>query len=146
MAEPRYCCDSPKLQWRGEDRTNAAIECVNCGFVLCDDGQLIDWHDPEQIALAAMIRKEERGTETSESHYPPQQPSAVGVQFVIKTTLQSDALPLFLSTEVIGATFVTSATFYNPRCQKGGVVDPINTLTFRGIRCATGICIDFSPF
>ena len=47
--ELRTCCDNPQLHWLGS-AANAAIECGSCGFVLADDGQLIDWHDPEQIA------------------------------------------------------------------------------------------------
>ena len=43
------CCENPQLHWSGT-RENAAIVCASCGFVLADDGQLIDWHDPEQIA------------------------------------------------------------------------------------------------
>jgi hypothetical protein len=43
------CCENPQLQWRGS-REKAAIACMSCGFVLADDGHLIDWHDPEQIA------------------------------------------------------------------------------------------------
>jgi hypothetical protein len=43
------CCLEPCLKWRGTIE-NAAIECQNCGFVLADDGQLADWHDPEQRA------------------------------------------------------------------------------------------------
>ena len=46
---PAACCDNPILKWRGTFH-NAAIVCVSCGFVLADDGQLIDWHDPEQVA------------------------------------------------------------------------------------------------
>jgi|SRR5579863_4881172 len=42
------CCDDPQLQWKGT-LENAAIACP-CGFSLADDGQLIDWLDPEQIA------------------------------------------------------------------------------------------------
>lgn len=48
------CCDNPQLQWRGS-RKNAAVACVSCGFVLADDGQLLDWHNPEQIAWAREI-------------------------------------------------------------------------------------------
>jgi hypothetical protein len=25
------------------------MKCLSCGSVLANDGQLIDWHDPEQI-------------------------------------------------------------------------------------------------
>lgn len=39
---------------------NAVIYCVSCGFVLADDGQLGDWHDPEQIAWEAELRAEEQ--------------------------------------------------------------------------------------
>ena len=46
---PSLCCESPRLVWRGTI-DNAAVHCVSCGFVLADDGQLGDWHDPEQIA------------------------------------------------------------------------------------------------
>ena len=28
-------------------RTFPLVAMASCGFVLCDDGQLIDWHDPE---------------------------------------------------------------------------------------------------
>lgn len=44
------CCDTPTLRWKSESASNCYIECMSCGFVLCDDGQLADWHDPEQIA------------------------------------------------------------------------------------------------
>jgi hypothetical protein len=44
------CCASPQLAWRGPIH-NAVVHCLGCGFVLADDGQLLDWHDPEQIAL-----------------------------------------------------------------------------------------------
>ena len=44
------CCENPRLQWKSESASNCYIECLSCGFVLCDDGQLVDWHDPEQIA------------------------------------------------------------------------------------------------
>src|SRR5438552_73481 len=46
------CCDTPRLRWRGE-RGNCAVVCECCGFVLADDGQVEDWHDPEQIAAEA---------------------------------------------------------------------------------------------
>jgi hypothetical protein len=46
-----YCCKSPRLRWDGPPH-NCAIACLNCGFRLADDGQLGDWHDPEQIAAA----------------------------------------------------------------------------------------------
>ena len=45
-----HCCDKPRLRWKSESASNCYIECSSCGFVLCDDGQLVDWHDPEQIA------------------------------------------------------------------------------------------------
>ena len=48
-ATPR-CCDQPRLRWKSESASNCYVECTSCGFVLCDDGQLADWHDPEQIA------------------------------------------------------------------------------------------------
>jgi len=48
-ATPR-CCDKPRLRWKSESASNCYVECSSCGFVLCDDGQLADWHDPEQIA------------------------------------------------------------------------------------------------
>jgi hypothetical protein len=43
------CCDNPRLKWQGI-AANAAIVCASCKFILSDDGQLADWHDPEQIA------------------------------------------------------------------------------------------------
>ena len=49
VESPR-CCENPRLQWKSESASNCYIECLSCGFVLCDDGQLVDWHDPEQIA------------------------------------------------------------------------------------------------
>ena len=48
------CCDTPTLRWKSESANNCYIECLSCGFVLCDDGQLVDWHDPEQIAAEPM--------------------------------------------------------------------------------------------
>ena len=45
-----HCCDKPQLQWKSEGANNCYVECLSCGFVLCDDGQLVDWHDPEEIA------------------------------------------------------------------------------------------------
>lgn len=51
------CCDMPRLHWSGE-RGNASIVCDCCGFVLADDGQLEDWHDPEQIAAEAELKGE----------------------------------------------------------------------------------------
>lgn len=48
-AAPR-CCDRPRLRWKSESASNCYVECSSCGFVLCDDRQLADWHDPEQIA------------------------------------------------------------------------------------------------
>ncbi len=45
----RSCCHNPRLEWRGTAE-NAEIVCAGCGFILADDGQLIDWHDPKQIA------------------------------------------------------------------------------------------------
>ena len=44
------CCGKPQLQWKSESASNCYVECLSCGFVLCDDGQLVDWHDPEEIA------------------------------------------------------------------------------------------------
>lgn len=44
------CCETPTLRWKSESASNCYIECLSCGFILCDDGQLVDWHDPEQIA------------------------------------------------------------------------------------------------
>jgi hypothetical protein len=55
------CCESPELHWEGT-RENAAIVCA-CGFVLCDDGQLIDWHDQEQIAWEQELLAEAGGTD-----------------------------------------------------------------------------------
>jgi len=52
MSKPLYCCDQPQLEWRGTDLSNMSVYCTHCGFVLCDDGQLADWHDPEEIARA----------------------------------------------------------------------------------------------
>ncbi|HUY35691.1 MAG TPA: hypothetical protein VMV69_23310 [Pirellulales bacterium] len=60
------CCDQPRLRWRGE-RGNAAIECEACGFVLADDGQVEDWHDPEQIAWEAELKAEEAAMEEEAS-------------------------------------------------------------------------------
>jgi hypothetical protein len=53
------CCDRPRLRWKSESASNCYIECSSCGFVLCDDGQLADWHDPEQIAWEQEARAEE---------------------------------------------------------------------------------------
>lgn len=58
MSKPFYCCEKPQLEWRGIDLTNLWIECVNCGFVLCDDGLLADWHDPEEITRAKELALE----------------------------------------------------------------------------------------
>ena len=49
LSQPRLCCQNPRLAWNGPIE-NCSIDCASCGFVLCDDGQLVDWHDPEQIA------------------------------------------------------------------------------------------------
>ena len=53
------CCDRPRLRWKNESVSNCYIECSSCGFVLCDDGQLADWHDPEQIAAERELLMEE---------------------------------------------------------------------------------------
>jgi Zn ribbon nucleic-acid-binding protein len=55
------CCENPRLQWKSESASNCYVECLSCGFVLCDDGQLIDWHDPEQIAWEQDLSREEDG-------------------------------------------------------------------------------------
>jgi hypothetical protein len=55
------CCDTPMLRWKSESASNCYIECLSCGFVLCDDGQLVDWHDPEQIAAERELFQEEHG-------------------------------------------------------------------------------------
>ena len=55
------CCDNPQLQWKGT-RENATIVCRSCGFVLADDGQLADWHDPEQIAWQRDVDESLSGT------------------------------------------------------------------------------------
>jgi len=57
-AGPR-CCDKPRLRWKSESASNCYVECSSCGFVLCDDGQLADWHDPEQIAWERELAQEE---------------------------------------------------------------------------------------
>lgn len=46
------CCAAPRLEWRGTVE-NAQVCCVSCGFVLSDDGQLGDWHDPQETAAQA---------------------------------------------------------------------------------------------
>ena len=56
-AAPR-CCDKPRLRWKSESASNCYVECSSCGFVLCDDGQLADWHDPEQIAWERELSQE----------------------------------------------------------------------------------------
>ena len=53
------CCENPTLRWKSESASNCYIECLSCGFVLCDDGQLADWHDPEQIAAERELMMEE---------------------------------------------------------------------------------------
>jgi len=60
-AMPR-CCDRPRLRWKSESASNCYVECSSCGFVLCDDGQLADWHDPEQIAWERELSQAEHGT------------------------------------------------------------------------------------
>ena len=59
-ATPR-CCDKPRLRWKSESASNCYIECATCGFVLCDDGQLADWHNPEQIACEQELSQAEHG-------------------------------------------------------------------------------------
>ena len=59
----KLCCDNPDLRWEGP-RENATLVCACCGFVLSDDGQLADWHDPEQIACEAELKVEEAALET----------------------------------------------------------------------------------
>jgi hypothetical protein len=59
-AGPR-CCDKPRLRWKSESASNCYVECSSCGFVLCDDGQLADWHDPEQIAWERELSQAEHG-------------------------------------------------------------------------------------
>jgi transcription initiation factor TFIIIB Brf1 subunit/transcription initiation factor TFIIB len=54
------CCESPHLHWRGT-LENAAIVCASCGFVLADDGQPIDWNEPEQIAWEDEVAKSSNG-------------------------------------------------------------------------------------
>jgi len=56
-ATPR-CCDKPRLRWKSESASNCYVECASCGFVLCDDGQLVDWHNPEQIAWERELSQE----------------------------------------------------------------------------------------
>ena len=51
---PEHCCECPRLNWSGSGE-NAAVVCSACGFILADDGQLVDWHDPEQIAWQSEI-------------------------------------------------------------------------------------------
>ena len=51
------CCENPRLQWKSESASNCYIECLSCGFVLCDDGQLVDWHDQEQIAAERELQE-----------------------------------------------------------------------------------------
>ena len=58
LSQPRLCCDKPRLAWNGLIE-NCSIDCASCGFVLCDDGQLADWHDPEQIAAERELAQEE---------------------------------------------------------------------------------------
>jgi hypothetical protein len=55
------CCEKPILRWKTESASNCYIECLSCGFVLCDDGQLVDWHDPEHIAWEQDLSREEDG-------------------------------------------------------------------------------------
>ena len=61
------CCENPALRWKSESASNCYIECQSCGFVLCDDGQLADWHDPEQIAAERELMIEESLGEDSAS-------------------------------------------------------------------------------
>lgn len=53
----RLCCAAPRLEWRGTVQ-NAAICCGSCGFVLADEGQLADWHDPEQTAWQVELEQQ----------------------------------------------------------------------------------------
>ncbi len=57
LSQPRSCCDNPRLAWNGPIE-NCSIDCASCGFFLCDDGQLADWHDPEQIAWERELSQE----------------------------------------------------------------------------------------
>ena len=60
--QPRLCCKNPQLAWEG-DLENAAVTCRSCGFVLADDGQLVDWNDPEQRADYAHFLADEQALE-----------------------------------------------------------------------------------
>lgn len=60
--QPRLCCKNPQLAWEG-DLENAAVACRSCGFVLADDGQLVDWNDPEQRADYAHFLADEQALE-----------------------------------------------------------------------------------
>ncbi len=59
MKHSLSCCDNPQLRWRGTDPNILSIECQNCGFILSDDGQLADWHNPEEIEAAKQLALEE---------------------------------------------------------------------------------------
>jgi len=69
----RFCCEQPRLQWEGE-RENATIVCSSCGFVLADDGQLGDWHDPEQIVWERDFIEAERELEAAMTNTTPEAP------------------------------------------------------------------------
>jgi hypothetical protein len=64
------CCEKPLLQWKGVSASNCSIECLSCGFVLCDDGQLADWHDPEEIEAERELMMAERLTATPPTSAP----------------------------------------------------------------------------
>ncbi len=73
------CCENPRLQWKSESASNCYIECLFCGFILCDDGQLADWHDPEQIAWESDMRRyEESGIEMDKTKPVTPSPIAHG--------------------------------------------------------------------
>jgi len=60
------CCDRPRLRWKSESASNCYVECSSCGFVLCDDGQLADWHDPAEIAAEQELAFQEALEDPSE--------------------------------------------------------------------------------
>ena len=53
----RSCRDNLRLEWRGT-AYNADLWCASCGYVHTGDGQLIDWHDTEQIAWQKISKRQ----------------------------------------------------------------------------------------
>lgn len=45
-----YCCDHPKLAWNG-DPDAPGVACVNCGYVIAEQGNTVIWREkPGELA------------------------------------------------------------------------------------------------